>query len=216
MVQAALLLIAALLPMLGGCASAWERNYRPSRQLAGTAVPATQGARVIEVEWERLADYAADARARSIARDVPPDRLDPAVLRDEVGRMLHALRIDAEPESAVLLGTSRFVSTDALDPFSGELAGLAASRGGDVVVFSVEPRGLRETIEYATRSAWYDDEVFYRTRSGKRRSRTQLRRFEEQVPVVVQRESWLYSAFVFRLGDSDEIERYTRGRPWID
>ncbi len=216
-VRAALAVLALCALGLGGCASKWEEHYRPAEQLRGVELSrVVERARVLEVEWERLADYAGQARERSIARDTPRDRLEPETLKREFDEMLRALRVEAGADEAVLLGTTRFVTTSVLWPAEGELPAFAAEVGGNVVVFSIQPNGPRDTIEYVTRTAWYEDEVYYRTRSGKRRSRTELREFEERVPVVVQRESWLYSAFIFRVADREEISLLTSGRPWID
>ena len=217
MVRSALIVLAFGARGLGGCASLWQQHYRPAGQLRGVELPRTvERARVLEVEWERLSEYAAKARERAIERDTPADRLSESVLRQQFGEMLRVLRIEAPVDDAVLIGTSRFVTTQVLWPTEVDLPEFAARVGGNVVVFSIQPNGPQDTIQYVTRSAWYEDEVYYRTRSGKKRSRTELREFEERVPVVVQRETWLYTAFVFRVGEPGEIALLTRGRPWID
>ena len=199
--------------LLGGCSSPWQSHYRGARQLAGVEFEERASVRIQEVEWERLSSYERAARARAVERDERPDQLDPAVARAELQTLLETLRVEAPPERVLVLGGSRFVATTLLDPFSPEVRSLAASVGGDIAVVSIEPLGLRETVEYATRTEFYERDVYNRRRD--RFEGRQTFRVDERVPVVVPRETWGYTLIVLRVEDADAVRSLTGGRPWL-
>lgn len=199
--------------LLSGCASSWEKHYRPAHQLRGVEVPARESARVIEVEWERLSAYETAARERAIERDERPDQMGEGAALRELELLLDAVRVRVPADEALVLGSSRFVSTRLLDPYAGDVRAFAASVGGDVAIVSIEPLGLRETVEYATRTEWWDRDIY--DRSGDRRTHRVERRVEERVPVVVPRESWGFTLLVLRLDSPEHIEVFTGGRPWL-
>ncbi len=198
---------------LGGCASPWEEHFRPARQLASVDLSARETARVIEVEWERLSAYEREARERAINRDERPDQLEPSEAQGELVALLDATRVDASPANALVLGSSRFLSTTLLDPYDHAVRAFAAKVGGDVAVVSIEPLGLRDTVEYATRTEWYERDVYDRT--GRRRGDRIERRVDESIPVVVPRETWGYTLIVLRLEDEETVRALTGGRPWL-
>ncbi|GAB4518230.1 MAG: hypothetical protein Tsb0013_22420 [Phycisphaerales bacterium] len=199
--------------VLGGCASPWATHYRPVRQLSDTTFTPRDSARIIEVEWERLATYEREARRRAVERDERADQLAPDVARRELQSLLDTLRVDADPANVLVLGSARFTSTDLLDPFSEDVRTLTARRGGDIAVVCVEPLGVRETVEYATRTEWYDRDV-YRGRGDDRRGRVEWR-VEERIPVVVPRETWGYTLIVLRVERADTVRALTGGRHWL-
>lgn len=113
----------------------------------------------------------------------------------------------------LVLGSSRFVATELLNPFSADVRTLAAREGGDVAVVSVEPLGVRETVEYATRTEWYERDV-YNSRGRRGGGRVEFRS-EERIPVVVPRETWGYTMIVLRIDDPALVRSLTGGRPWL-
>lgn len=206
-----LILLACL--VLGGCNSPWQEHFTPARRLGGVTLPERESARVIEVEWERLGAYEVEARERAIERDVRPEQMSRADAEREVRALLDAVRVDVAPSGVLVVGSSRFISTDLLDPYEPAVRTFAASRGGDIAVVSVEPLGLRDTVEYATRTEWYERDIYDRT--GRRRGTRVERRLDETVPVVVPRETWGYTLIVLRTDLPEQIEAFTGGRLWL-
>lgn len=207
------LLLVIVCVLVPGCSSPWQTHYRSVRQLEGVSFAERDTARIFEVEWERLSAYERAARQRAVERDERPDQLDPATSRAELQTLLDTLRVDAPPERVIVLGGSRFVSTTLLDPYSDDVRTLASSVGGDVAVVSIEPLGLRETVEYATRTEFFERDVY--RRRGDRFEGRETFRVDERVPVVVPRETWGYTLIVLRVDKAGVVRELTGGRPWL-
>jgi hypothetical protein len=208
----ALLVLVALLPLVG-CAAPWRDNFDRTRQLRGLELTERDAARIIEVEWERLADWEDGARERAIARDERPDQLPRAVALGEFEAFLDAARVDVPPENIAVVGSSRFISTGLLDLYSDAVRTLTAEQGGDIAVVSIVPLGLRPTVEYATRTEFFYRDIYDKT--GERRPQRVESRFEERVPVVVPRDTWAYTLIVLREDEPARIDALTGGRPWL-
>lgn len=74
--------------ILSGCSTPWASYYRPAYQLEGVELAPRDSAGIVEVEWERLAQYERAARDRAIRRDDRPDQLDPALANRELQNLL--------------------------------------------------------------------------------------------------------------------------------
>ena len=204
---AVVLLAAACLA--GGCAaSPWEENFRPAPGLHG-GLPGPAGAdaevTIRAVEWERLQAFEAEARERSMGRDLPFDEW-PEEWRDfERAEFLRMIRITEDPDLIEDLGTSEFVVPGTLDPYDGSLESFARRIGARYAVVGARGVGLRDVIVYAPLTTWYDDAPSVRRGRGGHGVRTYsgTGTATSYVPRVVKRDSTQYVVYFARSAGGD-------------
>ena len=162
--SASALLVLSLL--LVGCANPWEKNFQPNPTLEGSAkLPPTPHVDVRVVEFERLTNYENKERDERVQSATSPSDYTPEQRTAAKNRLLEALQLKERGEDIQILGWSRFMETQPLDPRDSELQEFARKIGADVVVTSVGYTGqVNRIVDYPLTS--YSN--FYTTGRGRR------------------------------------------------
>ncbi|MEO1131006.1 MAG: hypothetical protein AAFX05_15040 [Planctomycetota bacterium] len=206
--QRVFLLVLAAITLTGCAPNPWRSSFVANPSVGDVQFEPTDAVTLRAVEWERLEAFGSEARARAIARDLPPDAWPLELRRQEKGEFLRGLRVLEEPEGVILLGSSAFVEPGTIDPYAGTLQQHAASIGAHYAVYSERYVGPRETIESYPMTTWYSD---VRTRDGKKpRSGSST----TYVPVVVTRDSFQYVVYYLRRVDGMATEILPPDQGW--
>ncbi|MEO1585466.1 MAG: hypothetical protein AAFR96_12965 [Planctomycetota bacterium] len=193
---AALCVAAFCAAALGGCASVWEKNYRPiapaSKLGGGAAVE------IREIPWERMERTLSESQARVAASDVHPLDWSDDERLEARAELLQNLQVSAEPGAAQVVGVSSFRTTDTVRPWDGSIVGFAREVGANHVVWSDRYLGKADVIvDYTVTGSTTD----FRTRRGGtlEGDAAGFRNESFTVPVVVARDERGFTAFFLRL-----------------
>ncbi|MFO0831476.1 MAG: hypothetical protein U0637_06495 [Phycisphaerales bacterium] len=156
---------------LGACgtSSVWDRALVKGPDVAAQLnTPATQRT----VPWERVEAALGELQQEVAQSDVHPDDWSPEKKSAAKARLLRALQISQDPAKVLILGTSRFRTTDDLTKAHKDLGRIAQSLNADMVVWSSRVLGKTETVvdRPVTSSTWGTG--WFRDSDGDRRPDT--------------------------------------------
>lgn len=189
------LVLTVSIALLSGCASVWEKNYRPisaAESLRGGATPELR-----EVPWERMEAAITDAESRVAESDTHPSEWDEARKLEARGELLRNLQVSIDPERVSVVGVSSFRTTDAVRPWDGRLSEFAGDIGANLIVWSDRYMGKTDAI--VDRTVYVDSVGTGYGRAGD--DRTRFRTETYSVPVVVAKDERGYTAFFLRVDD---------------
>ena len=201
------LTLAALLILLtfaGGCANPWKESFEPNPELGAAQFPRTNAdVAVREVEAERLHTFAESERQRRIASATAPTDLSAQEKLAAKNRLLEALQLPARGDEAVVLGSSQFVTAEALKPRTDKkLRDFARKIGADTVVFSSSYLGQAQRMDTVPVTSYTRDTYIRHTfdRNGRRVPRTESVDSSSTtwVPMQVTEDQYAHHTFFVR------------------
>jgi hypothetical protein len=138
--------LAVCVALLCGCASPWEKNYRPNPIYQDKHFAPTSSVSVRPVEYARVQRYVEQERAFLTASNISPADYNAEQRLAARKRLLEALQISEPPQDLFVLGWSEFTDTERLDPFSKDLRKFAEGAGADIVVVTSVYQGPVTTV----------------------------------------------------------------------
>jgi hypothetical protein len=176
-----------------GCATQWERGYKPTGPTAAP-LPAGTPVRLREVPFERVQETLRTlteeaAKSDTHPEDWPQERKDAAK-----ATLLRGLQVTEDPSRVRVLGRSDFSTTDHVRPDDGTLEQFARKVGATTVVWASMYRGRTDTIVDQPVTQWRTATV-----AG---PRGRLWTYNESstiwVPVSVSADEFAFVAFFLR------------------
>jgi hypothetical protein len=184
--------LAPWLALLPGCVSLWEENFRPNTLLPATAPP-TQVVVVRQVPWQRIDATLTDLNNQFAASAVSPIEWSEAQKEQIKAALLVGLQVSEPPSRVLVLGSSRFWTTQPLREDDPALRGFAQRIGANLVIWSNAWLGKADRVETepVTSFTWFNssDPWFG---GGTGQSTT-------WVPVVVQANEFAWAVFFLRV-----------------
>lgn len=193
-----LVLLALLVtPVLGGCASEWERAYVGAQPNAAP-LASGQAIRMRDVPWQRLDAALQTLEADRASSDAPPDEWPVEKKTAAKQTLLTALQVTAPVDSVEILGRSTFRTTSSSTaPNNGELESFARKIGADTVVWSSNYLGKAQVVRDEPVSEWRTGS-WSSGRDGRRRYDSFSENSTIWVPIVVEADEHAYVAYFIR------------------
>jgi hypothetical protein len=206
------LVLLFVVPALTGCeTNRWRDTFTPNPALRDFSPPPTPEVTIRTLEWERLAAFDDESRARLAQTDIPVDEWTREKQRFEFAEFLRTLRITEQPEQVLLLGSSDFISDGQPNLFTGELESFATSIGADYAVATSRHLGTRRSLirvpvtthSQTSGTAYFDN----RRRRSDRAVYNETTSETTWVPREVDIDAFHTITYFFRLTTPEEFSR---------